>query len=351
MARPILISLSPNTDKTDVWLAVKLLFQPQIWQTGESFNQLEELIKKYFSFKHVYLVNSCRTALYLGLKSLNLIQAEVLYPAFTCQVVPQAIIKAGLTPVGYQLNQIEAKINNKTKVLIIQHLFGIPDEMTKIKVICKKYKLILIEDLAHGLGGSFKGKKLGSFGDLTVLSFGRDKVISSIFGGALLSRKPINLNLPFPDKIWILKQLLHPLIFSVAVPTYFYLGKYLIHLCRKLNLITLPLANLPVQFLPNALAVLVLNQWSKLNWLNQHRRQIAKIYCEAFGQQFNPEAVYLRFPLAVKNPVQLIKLGKQKQIWLGNWYDNKIVNLPTHPRMKLTDAVRVVNLVKAYAQF
>ncbi len=230
MAKPILISLSPNTDKTDVWLAVKLLFQPQIWQTGKALNQLKQLIKQYFNFKHVYLVNSCRTALYLGLKSLNLSRAEALYPAFTCQVVSQQIVKAGLIPVGYQRNQIEAKITPKTKILIIQHLFGIPDEMTKIKALCKKYKLILIEDLAHGLGGSYQSQKLGNFGDLTVLSFGRDKVISSVFGGALLSRKPIKLNLPLPGKIWILKQLLHQLIFSVAVQTYFYLGKYLIHL-------------------------------------------------------------------------------------------------------------------------
>jgi len=343
MAKPILIGLSPNTQLDDVWLAFKLLFQPWNWKTGKALISLNKAIKIYFNFPYVYLVNSARTGLYLSLRSLNLKpDSEVLYPQFTCRVVPQAIVKAGLRP-------ITSKITPQTKVIIIQHLFGIPENMDKIKAFCQKHNLILIEDLAHGLGGTYKGKKLGSFGDLTILSFGRDKIISSVFGGAILSRKPLNLNLPFPSYGWILKQLIHPLIFFMAVPTYFYFGKYLIHLCRKLNLISLPLENLDFIALPNALASLALNQWGKIDFLNQHRRQIAKIYCQAFNRPFNPEAVYLRFPLAVKNPVNLIASVKKHQIWLGDWYEKKIVNLPTHIRMNQSDAQRVVEMVKRYA--
>lgn len=349
MPKPILISLSPNTDSTDVWLAFKLLFQPWLWQKGQFTALLTDKIKQYFSFSHVYLVNSARTALYLGLKSLNLSPAEVLYPDFTCQVVPEAIIKAGLKPIGYKLGKIEEKITPRTKALIIQHLFGIPDDMAFIARLCKKHQLILIEDLAHSLGGTFRGKKLGSFGNMTVLSFGRDKIISSVFGGALLSRRPIQLDLPVPGFFWIGKQLLHPIIFSIAVPTYYFFGKLLIHFCRQLHLITLPLNQLAHEQLPNALAGLALHQWERLDNFNRHRRQIAKIYCQAFNQPFNPEATYLRFPLTVKNPVQLIKLGKQQHLWLGNWYDNKIINLPTHPRMNQVDAHRVVKFIKTYA--
>lgn len=348
MLKPILIGMSPNAQATDVWLALKLFCQPWLWQTGQFTGRLIAKIIAYFNFPHVYLVNSARTALYLGLKSLNLSRAEVLYPGFTCQVVPEAIVKAGLKPVSYELGKIKAKISSQTKVLIIQHLFGIPDDMAAIKKICQKYHLILVEDLAHGLGGTYQGKKLGSFGEITVLSFGRDKIISSVFGGALLSRQPIKLNLPLPGYGWIAKQLLHPLIFSLAVPAYYYFGKYLIYFCRRLNLITLPLSNLPSKALPNALAGLALHQWGRLAVFNLHRRRIARIYCRAFNQPFNPEATYLRFPLAVKDPVQLIKLGKKQYLWLGNWYDNKIINLPTHPRMNQDDARRVVNFIKSH---
>lgn len=348
MLKPILIGISPNAQASDVWLALKLLLQPWLWQTGKFTGRLTAKIKAYFNFPHVYLVNSARTALFLGLKSLNLSQAEVLYPSFTCQVVPQAILKAGLTPIGYELGQIEAKITSKTKALIIQHLFGIPDHMAMIKKICQKYHLILIEDLAHSLGATFQGKKVGSFGDITVLSFGRDKIISSVFGGALLTRKAIQLNLPIPRNFWIFKQLLHPLIFSAAVPAYYWFGKYLIHLCRKLNLITLPLTQLVPEQLPNALAGLALCQWQRLDIFNRHRRQIARIYCQTFNVPYNPEAVYLRFPLVVKDPIQLIKLAKKEHLWLGNWYENKIINLPTHPRMNLSDTQRVVDFIKSH---
>jgi dTDP-4-amino-4,6-dideoxygalactose transaminase len=361
MSKPILIGLSPNTDKTDVWLAFKLLLQPWQWQKGEALNRLNQQLTGYFKTPYCYLLNSARSALYLGLKSLKL-QAtdEVLHQGFTCSVVPQAIVKAGAQPIAVNylktsfnldVHDLLKKISSKSKALIIQHTFGAPDDLEAIVKICHQHNLILIEDCAHALGAKYQGKLIGSFGDLTVLTFGRDKVISSVFGGALLSRQPLTLpELTYPDKLWIAKQLLHPLIFSVAVPTYFSLGKFIIYLFRKLNLITLPLVDLPVKLLPNALAELVLRQWQKLDRLNCHRREIAQVYAKAFQQKFNPQSIYLRFPLAVDNPTGLIRYAKTKHVWLGDWYDKKIINLPTHSRMDLADADRIVNLIKNYVK-
>jgi len=359
MPKPILIGLSPNTDKTDVWLAFQLLLHPWQWQKGEALAKLAAILKKYFNLPHCYLVNAGRSALYLGLKSLNLSSGdEVLYQGFTCTVVPQAIVKAGAKAVAVEHNKndfnlsvqdLARKITFRSRAVIIQHTFGQADDLTNIQSLCHQHNLILIEDCAHVLGARYQGKPIGNFGDLTVLTFGRDKVISSVFGGALLSRQPLTLpELIYPDKLWIAKQLLHPLIFSVAVPTYFSLGKFIIYLFRKLNLITLPLVDLPVKLLPNALAELVLHQWQKLDRLNCHRREIAQVYSKAFHQPFNPEAIYLRFPLVVKDPAGLIKFAKTKHVWLGDWYDKKIINLPTHIRMNLTDATRVIKIVKAY---
>ena len=359
MPKPILIGLSPNTDKTDTCLALKLLLQPWRWQKGDALVKLAAILKKYFNLPHCYLVNAGRSALYLGLKSLNLNSGdEVLHQGFTCPVVPQAIIKVGAKPIAVKHNQndfnlsvrdLARKITSRSRAVIIQHTFGQPDDLTNIQSLCHQHNLILIEDCAHVLGARYQGKPIGNFGDLTVLSFGRDKVISSVFGGALLSRQPLTLpELIYPDKLWIAKQLLHPLIFSVAVPTYFSLGKIIIGFCRAFKLITLPLLDLPVQLLPNALAQLVLHQWQKLDRLNCHRREIAQVYSKAFHQPFNPEAIYLRFPLVVKDPAGLIKFAKTKHVWLGDWYDKKIINLPTHIRMNLTDATRVIKIVKAY---
>ena len=74
------------------------------------------------------------------------------------------------------------KITPKTKAIIVQHTFGIPANMNQLVVFAKKHGLYLIEDCAHSLGATYQGKKVGSFGDAAFFSFGRDKVVSSVWG-------------------------------------------------------------------------------------------------------------------------------------------------------------------------
>ena len=348
MLKPILIGISPNTESDDVWLALKLWFQPWRWRVGHDLDRLTAAIKKYFPGRQCYLVNSGRTALYLGIKSLNLQPGdEVLHLEFTCAVVPEAIRRAGAVPVAVK-DWHRPKITVKTKALIVQHTFGLPDNLTKIAALCRRHHLVLIEDCAHSLGARYRGRPIGSFGDLAVLSFGRDKVISSVFGGALLAKKRLSLpSLAFPGRGWIAKQLFHPVLMSLAVPTYFWLGKYLIFLARKLNLITLPLESLPAQALPNALAILSLNQWDKLDRLNRHRRRLARFYAQKLQQPFDEQGIYLRYPLAVTRPPAVLAAAKTKGLLLGNWYDNRIINLPTHIKMNLDDARRIIQFIKA----
>jgi len=358
MSKPILISISPNAQADDVWLALKTLVNPLTWKTGSYKQKLIKELKQYFKLPHCYLFNAGRSALLIGLKSLSLKpQDEILHQRFTCAVVPQAILKTKAKPIpvnhtstfNLDIKDLQRKITPHSKALVIQHTFGNPDDLTKIKKICKKHQLILIEDCAHGLGTTFQNKPVGSFGDMTILSFGRDKIISSVFGGALLSKKKIKIpKTTYPSNFWIFKQLIHPIFLSLAVPTYFYFGKYLIFILKKLNLIVLPLDNIPIHSFPNALAKLTLNQWHKLNHLNLHRRQIAKIYSQAFKIPFNKNSIYLRFPLKVKNPTDLIKYAKKNQILLGNWYNSEVLNLPTHIRVTQADANRVIKIVKAY---
>ena len=347
--KPILIGISPNTEADDLRLAVRMVLMPRFWQIGPALLELEAELKRYFDLPNCYLVNAGRTALYLGLKTLNLQPGdEVIHLAFTCSVVPEAIIKAGGKPVGVK-DLAAARINSKTRAIVVQHTFGVPDDLDKIMALAKTHRLAVIEDLAHSLGAQYRGKPVGSFGDLTILSFGRDKIISSVFGGALLSKKPLALPpLEYPSRAWIAKQLFHPLIMALAVPTYFYGGKVLIYLARKLNLITLPLQSLPVQLLPNALAGLALNQWFKLDRFNRHRQTLAGFYAQSLHKKFDPQGIYLRFPLAVKNPKKILSLAKKQGILLGSWYETKMINLPTHIKINLTDARRVADFIKAY---
>lgn len=410
--RDIFISLSPNTQKEDVALAGKLFSTPSRWQKGGEIRKLEEAFREYFKVKDAISFLSGRTALWAILKSLGLKKdGEVLLQAFTCVVVPNAIISLGARPVWVDIDEgtfnmdvedFKKKITQKAKAVIVQHTFGQAAEIKKIIEIAKKHRLFVIEDCAQSLGGEYQGKKLGTFGDAAFFSFGRDKIISSVFGGMAITDdkkigerlKKIQTNLYFPPKIWILQQLFHPLISSVIIPVYslFNLGKALHFLCRKLNLLSRAVAGkekkgrMPkVLFskMPNALAALVLKQFEKLSQFNEDRIKIANIYTEELKDlgvelpRIKKDClhVFLRYTIKTEKAGELIHFAKRYKIFLGDWYRPVIapkgvdfvkvfyqlgscpkaekasamsVNLPTYPKMTLEDAKRVVKIVREF---
>ena len=118
--KPISISLSPNVQKDDVALALKLLFQPWKWKKGSSIKELENDFKKYLGVKYAHSFNSGRSAFFAILKILNLPKgSDVLLQAFTCNAVPNPILWAGLNPVYVDCaNDFNIDIENlKSKIL------------------------------------------------------------------------------------------------------------------------------------------------------------------------------------------------------------------------------------------
>src|SRR3989344_8331877 len=120
--KPISISLSPNTEKDDIWLAFKLIFQPWRWKTisvsqhlyqrKSAVQELEDELKKYLGVKYAISFNSGRTALIAILDSFGLKQDdEVLLQAFTCNAVPNPVIWQGLKPVYVDCNEENFNIN------------------------------------------------------------------------------------------------------------------------------------------------------------------------------------------------------------------------------------------------
>lgn len=354
----ITISLSPNTERDDVLLALKLLCMPWKWQYGEALNALTAWFGKKFTTPHVFLYNSGRSALFEILKAYGIGRGdEVILQAFTCVAVPNSVLWNGATPVyvdidkSYNINpwKLESLITKRTKAIIVQHTFGIPAEIDKIVTLAKKHHVVVIEDCAHALGASYKGKLLGTWGEAAIFSFGRDKVLSSVFGGVGIVRKDqksiaqkmAETVLPKSRLWWVFQQLLHPLAFSVILPSYdLYVGKILLVLMQKFQLLSFPVypqekkgkqpADFPAQF-PNCLAALAFNQVRKLDRYNQNRREIADLYRQAFqkksGFVIPPHrngAIYLRFPLLHQENVTYLSRAKQKGILLGNWYHNRI---------------------------
>ncbi len=362
MARVISASLSPNTQRDDVALAAYTLLRPWMWKQGREVAKAEAWFADYFSAATAVSFNSGRSALLALLQSFGIDKGdEVILQAFTCVAVPNSILWAGATPVfvdiddSYNLDpkDVAQKITKRTKAIIVQHTFGVPANMDAVMVLAKEHNLILIEDCAHSLGAVYKGGKVGTFGDAAFFSFGRDKVLSSVWGGIAIvnnntkqdsAAAQLRLHqesLPVPHGFWILQQLVHPVAFSLILATYTLgFGKALLVALQKLKLLSFPVypeekqgkqpQDFPARY-PNALAVLLLHQLKKLEAYNQQRQSITKYYEKALaarGKRSKVQrvkgAIFLRFPLEVNKPKELIKHAKNRGILLGNWYHNVI---------------------------
>ncbi|MBQ6127723.1 aminotransferase class I/II-fold pyridoxal phosphate-dependent enzyme [Candidatus Saccharibacteria bacterium] len=154
--------------------------------------------------KNVYLMNNGRSALAAALKSFVPENSEVIINGFTCYAVLQAVEKAGCKVVyadidkrtlNFTVKTLESALKNhpQAKAIIIQNTLGICVDITKIEEFAKKHHLVIIEDLAHCAGFTYPdGRKVGSVGVASALSFGKGKSLDAITGGALvLNQEPV----------------------------------------------------------------------------------------------------------------------------------------------------------------
>jgi perosamine synthetase len=413
MTKIISVSLSPNTEKDDIELAWSFVFKPWQWKKGKFIPKLENKFGEMFNLSNCLSFNSGRSCLLAALSAIGLESGdEVILQSFTCNAVVNPILKFGGKPIyvdiGEDLNiaadKIEEKITPRTRVIIAQHTFGMPCDMDKIVALCQKHKLILIEDCAHALGAKINGQYCGTFGDMSFFSLGRDKVISSVYGGILAINNPEFLKkavefqekLRYPKNSWTFSQLLHPiLINSLVFPFYdIIVGKIFMALFINLGILSKAVTKnenqgiLPDYFprrLPNALAALALHQLEKLDKFNSHRKELAayyekelegdaryKIIFKEYDKKKEP--IFMKYPLLAKNPKEILNTMKANKIYLGDgWSDSaimppatslekmiysegscsasesiskKIFSLPTHINIGIDDAKKIVYLLK-----
>ncbi len=406
--KTIFTGFGPNITKQDVKIACGLLFTPWKWKKGESTNKVETWLKEYFTSKFSFTFDSGRTSLHYGLKALGVGEGdEVLVQAYTCMVVSNAITWTGAKPVYVDVEQdfnmsvenLNTKITQKTKVIIIQHTFGKPANLESILELAKQHNIKIIEDCAHALGTRYNGKLLGTFGDIGMFSFGSDKVISCVRGGGLITNDPTvadklkesQTRLPDSRLLKIKQHLLHIILFSFGKSIYHLgVGKWLLGLTRKLH-ITAAIIDPPEKhgkqpifyptLLPNALAKILLNQIANLEKFNKHRQEIAKLYHDKIDNQkiIKPEwddgSIWIRYTVLVDNSVKLHTEAKKQGVLLGNWYNAAIapcdvdisksgyktnscpnaerlakmsVNLPTNKNITTKNAEKIINLINNY---
>lgn len=162
---------------------------------GKNVFLLENLWKKYTGSKYCVVVNSCTSALIVALKALDLKTGdEVIVPSFTWISTANAPYLLGakvkfcdisLKDYNLDISKLKKIISKKTKFIIAVHLFGIPANMDKIKLISKKNNIKVIEDAACGHGTFIRKKHVGNFSSAGCFSFHARKIITTGEGGAI----------------------------------------------------------------------------------------------------------------------------------------------------------------------
>lgn len=396
-------SFAPSVTGRDAIAAAALLFQPAKWRTGAAPSALESALSHRLDGREVTAVDSGRNALRLALQALGVRAGdEVLLQAFTCVSVPGPVLWLGAIPVWVDIlaetynmdpEDLRRKITTKSRAVIIQHTFGLPADLEPLLKIAREHNLTVIEDCAHALGSRYRGQEVGTFGDAAVFSFGRDKVISSVFGGAAVFRAKVEnrkREMECSPRRWVARQLLHTATAPLLRATYFCGGRYALRALVELRILSKALTAaeltggtppLPPSQLANALALRALDQLSHLEEFSAHRQALAKHYTESLRDlsDITPPAVpvdrthgFLRYAVRHPRRAALSAAAQRAGIILGEaWYEKvvaprgtdlhavhytagscpraeeaaaTVVNLPTSPTLSLPDADRVLGV-------
>ena len=192
----------PLISKKDIFAVNKTLKSGWISSDGPDVKKFENKFSKYVDRKFSVAVSSGTAALEIAIKALGIKKNdEVLIPNFTIISNAIAVLKQNAKPIlidcnldnwNINIDDIEKKITKKTKAIIVTHIYSFSNEMEKIIKICKRKNILIIEDAAEVLGLKYKGKKCGSFGDISTFSFYANKQITTGEGG-MISLNNLNL--------------------------------------------------------------------------------------------------------------------------------------------------------------
>lgn len=371
---------------------------------GAEVEKFENELSQYLNSGKVFSFDAGRTALYVGLQALHLNAGdEVIVPAYTCAIVFEMVLRLGLKPVFVDVDlqtynidseKIPEAITPATKAIIPVHLFGRPCDMDSICEISDDYGLFIVEDVAQTLGAEFRGKKVGTFGDLAIFSFGPGKSMMGGEGGAMAVNNEeladrvcqFHSKLPSPDPQWILHVIMNMIAMRLFSDHRLYAlvkdlvekrsentDKMILRNCLTLtgnNTDALDPTLKPAK-MPNLSAAIVDKQLAKLDELNRKRMENAKKLTALLGEikgndvqlpLMNPEAksTFTRYAVRVasRNRDQVIKEMLKKGVDAKELYhyisallqklsrrryphaealSNTLMALPNHPLLADSD--------------
>jgi len=171
-----------------------------LWEThwltnmGEKHQRLQQELVAYLGVPYIELLTNGHMAIELGLQALGLEGGEVITTPFTFASTTHAIVRNGLVPIFCDIDpltftidveKLEKLITHKTVAILPVHVYGNVCNVEEIDKIAQKYGLKVIYDAAHAFGETYKGKGIGTYGDISCFSFHATKVFNTIEGGAV----------------------------------------------------------------------------------------------------------------------------------------------------------------------
>jgi len=385
-----------GTSRWDEWLLVLKSYAGSApYDDALIIKSYEEAFAAAAGTRYAFSFGSGRMSLYVILEALRIgAGAEVIIPAFTCVVVPNALLYYGARPVYVDIDPItfnidplavERAITARTKAIYAQHTFGVVCEIDRLRSIADRHGLYLIEDAAHALGASCNGKRAGSLGDVAFFSTDHSKVINTMLGGMITTNNQelagrvaaIQVRTPFlhaKQVRGILRAFLSERVFFAS--PILWIGQTLQSLCRRLGLFfffddELELIK-PTKYpypcrLSSVQAQIGLLQLEGLDRNLGHRRTLAAWlesrvawYRGTAGERIDDQS-WLRYSFLVRNQDQLVNRFR-RYFDLGLWFTSiaqgrmrdlesigyvpgtcptaekvtrHIVNIPTHERVPI----------------
>lgn len=190
----------PQITEQDIYTVNDALESGWISSAGKYLDLFEEQWAAYCNMPYGIAVSNGSVALDVAILLLNLEPGdEVIMPTFTIISPALSVIRAGGVPVlvdsdpkNWQMDaaQIESKITNNTKAIIVVHIYGHPADMDQILAVANTHNLIVIEDAAEAHGAEYKGNRCGGLGDISTFSFYANKLVTTGEGGMVLVRSP-----------------------------------------------------------------------------------------------------------------------------------------------------------------
>jgi len=360
-------------DKSDIKAVLNVLKSDWLTQ-GPIVEQFEKAVAKYCGAKYAVAFSSGTSALYCAYRVVGIDEKdEVITTPLTFVATSNMLAMLGAVPVFADVDEetltidpreIEKKITKKTKAIVTVDFAGHPCEYDEILKIARENNLFLIEDACHAMGARYKGKKIGSFSDMTILSFHPVKHITTGEGGMVLTN-----NKDFYEKLKILRS--HGIEKKPENGAWYYE-------------ITEPSFNFRITDLQCALGM---SQLKKISGFLKKRREIAGIYSKALNnikeiilpkEKDYTESAWHLYPIQINKAnrkkifdnLQKIGIGVQVHympLHLHPFYQKKFgykngdfpaseryyertISIPLFPKMKMNEINYVIQNIKKYIQ-